>query len=238
MWIIDFGVDMNREDAALYDAPFAHVFKYVEPARAQSKTTRDEWWIHERPRVDMREAIASLPRYAGTARVAKHRLFVWIKHPTLPDSAIIAIARDDEYFFGVLQSKIHELWARRTGTQLREAESGFRYTPTTTFETYPFPWPPGKEPAGDPRVEAIARAARDLVEKRDLWLNPEGATEVQLKERSLTNLYNRMPEWLRIANRKLDETVLDAYGWPHDLSDQDVLERMLALNHQRATPRG
>ncbi len=46
------------------------------------------------------------------------------------------------------------------GTQLREAESGFRYTPTITFETFPFPWPPGQEPAGDPHVEAIAEAAR------------------------------------------------------------------------------
>ena len=79
------------------------------------------------------------------------------------------------------------------GTQLREAESGFRYTPTTTFETFPFPWPPGSEPAGDPRVEAIAQAARELVEQRDAWLNPPDLTTKRIQKRTLTNLYNQRP---------------------------------------------
>jgi hypothetical protein len=68
--------------------------------------------------------------------------------------------------FGVLQSHQHEVCARAQGTQLREVESGFRYTPTSTFETFFFPWPPGHEPQDSPPVEAIAEAARELVEKR------------------------------------------------------------------------
>ena len=68
------------------------------------------------------------------------------------------IRMGDWYTFGVLQSKAHELWARRQGTQLREVESGFRYTPTTCFETFPFPWPPGEEPVDDPGVVAVVRA--------------------------------------------------------------------------------
>ena len=127
----------------------------------------------------------------------------------------------------------------RTGTQLREVESGFHYTPTTSFETYPFPWPPGKEPADDPRVVAIADAARDLVAKRDAWLNPPGACEAELKKqggaaRTLTNLYNARPEWLKLAHRRLDEAVLAAYGWPADLADEELLARLLALNSERA----
>ena len=78
-------------------------------------------------------------------------------------------------------------------------------------------------------------AALELVEKRDRWLNPEGATEKELKKRTLTNLYNQRPTWLDLAHRKLDEAVLDAYGWPHDLSDEDILARLLALNLERAT---
>ena len=120
------------------------------------------------------------------------------------------------------------------GTQLREAESGSRYTPTTTFETFPFPWPPGQEPAGDPRVEAIAEAARALVAQRDAWLHPAGASEAELKKRTLTNLYNARPTWLDLAHRKLDAAVLDAYGWPRDLSDEEILERLLGLNLERA----
>src|SRR5437868_3566619 len=77
-----------------------------------------------------------------------------------------------------------------------------------------------------------------LVEKRDLWLNPPGATEADLKKRTLTNLYNQRPTWLDLAHRKLDNAVLDAYNWPHDITDEGILEGLLALNLERAGARG
>ena len=123
------------------------------------------------------------------------------------------------------------------GTSLEDRP---RYTPTSTFETFPFPWAPGTERADDPRVEAIAAAARALVEQRDRWLTPEGATDADLKVRTLTALYNARPTWLDLAHRRLDDAVLDAYGWPHDLGDEEILGQLLALNHERAgllTPR-
>ncbi len=137
---------------------------------------------------------------------------------------------------GRAAGRVHELWSRNMGTQLREAESGFRYTPTTTFETFPFPWPPGREAPGDRRVQAIAAAARELVDQRDAWLNPPGpaASADELKKRTLTALYNQRPTWLDLAHRKLDAAVLDAYGWPHDLGDEDLLARLLALNEVRS----
>ena len=235
MWIIDFGIDMRHEFAAAYEQPFGYLEEHVKLARLESRTTRNEWWLHERPRPAMRNAVGTKPRFVGTPRVTKHRLFVWLEAPTLPDCQLIVFAREDDYFFGVLHSKVHELWARRQGTQLREAESGFRYTPTTCFEIFPFPWPPGEEPVDDPRVQAIAAAAKDLVEKRDRWLNPESADEVELKKRTLTNLYNQRPTWLDLAHKTLDNAVLDAYNWPHDLTDDKILERLLVLNQERAT---
>jgi len=235
MWIIDFGVDTPEGEAAQYEMPFTHIESAVKPSRAISRTTRAEWWIHERPRPAMRDALRTWPRFVGTPRVTKHRLFVWMESPTLPDCQVIVFAREDDYFFGVLHSKVHELWARRQGTQLREVESGFRYTPTTCFETFPFPWLPGKEPVGHPRVRAIAAAAKDLVQKRDRWLNPGGVTEAELKKRTLTNLYNQRPTWLDLAHQTLDDAVLDAYAWPHDLTDDELLERLLALNLERAS---
>jgi hypothetical protein len=125
------------------------------------------------------------------------------------------------------------------GTSLEDRP---RYTPTTTFETFPFPWPPGGEPAGDPRVEAIAAAARELVAKRDAWLHPQQTFEVSetskvLPARTLTALYNARPVWLDLAHRALDAAVLDAYGWPHDLSDEEILARLLTLNQARASHR-
>jgi type II restriction/modification system DNA methylase subunit YeeA len=236
MWIIDFGSDMPLGEASQYELPFEYVQRIVKPIRETVRNPREReyWWLHRRPAPDMREAIAELPRYVATPSVAKHRVFVWLDRETIPDHQLYTFARDDDYFFGVLHSKVHELWARSQGTQLREAESGFRYTPTSTFETFPFPWPPGHEPKDDPCVEAIAQAARELGEKRDAWLNPPGASEADLKKRTLTNLYNQRPTWLDLAHRKLDEAVLDAYGWLHDLSDEEILERLLALNLERA----
>ena len=83
-------------------------------------------------------------------------------------------------------------------------------------------------------MEAIAEAARELVEKREAWLNPPNARAEELKRRTLTNLYNARPAWLADAHRKLDGAVFAAYGWPSTLTDAELLERLLALNHQRA----
>ncbi|HEX8227926.1 MAG TPA: DNA methyltransferase [Chloroflexia bacterium] len=240
MWIIDFGATARMEEAAQYERPFEYVRKYVKPLRdsVRRKNHREKWWLFGETRPGMRKVLSTLDRYIATPLVSKHRIFVWVAPEVIPENLLVVIARSDDYFFGVLHSRLHELWARSMGTQLREAESGQRYTPTTTFETFPFPWPPGKEPHDDPRVQAIGIAARELVEKRDAWLNPPGATEADLKKRTLTNLYNQRPTWLDLAHQKLDRAVLDAYGWPHDLPDEEILSRLLALNLERAAAQG
>ena len=236
---IDFAT-MGIEQASLFVAPFEYVRRTVLPVRQKNRRRAyaEKWWQYSEPRPGMRDALRSLERFVCTPRVAKHRVFVWYGVGVLANDGTVVFAREDDYFFGVLHSKVHELWARRQGTQVRERESGFRYTPTTCFETFPFPWPPGEEPTDDPRVQAIAAAAKDLVEKRDRWLNPEGASEAELKKRTLTNLYNERPTWLDLAHKKLDEAILDAYGWPHDITDNQILERLLALNLNRAGKEG
>src|SRR5215212_8075527 len=158
---------------------------------------------------------------------------VWTDSKTLPDSSLVAFARSDDYFFGMLHSRAHELWALRMGTWMGVGND-LRYGPTMCFETFPLPWPPGEEPEGDSRIEAIAEAARRLDELRRNWLNPEGAFEAELKKRTLTNLYNARPTWLENAHERLDEAVFMAYGWPLELSDEEVLQNLLALNLERA----
>src|SRR5215207_8935181 len=226
--IIDFGAEMPLDEAALYEMPFSYVEEHVKPKYGQTRRT---WWLHERPRPDMRRALDGLPHYLCTPRHSKYRLFVWLDSTTLPDSANIAFARDDDYFFGVLHSRAHELWALRMGTSLEDRP---RYTPTTRFETFPLPWPPGGEPEGDARVEAIAEAARRLDEVRRNWLDPEGADETELKKRTLTNLYNQRPTWLQNAHAALDRAVFAAYGWPEEIDDEDILKNLLALNLERS----
>ncbi len=183
MWIVDFGVGMEEAEAARYAAPFKHVQENVLPERQSNKreSYRRLYWQHVEARPALRSSLSELPRFLATPRVAKHRLFIWMQTPALPDSAIIAFARADDYFFGVLHSRIHEVWSRAQATQLREASSGTRYTPTTCFETFPFPWPLGQEPTDSPEVRAIAEAAAALNELRERWLNPPEWVRVQVR---------------------------------------------------------
>jgi len=257
-WIIDFG-ERSLSEAALYEAPFAYVERYVKPFRANNndKQRRERWWLLGRSGADYKAAAARCSRVIMTPRVAKHRLFCWTVATTLPDSAVVALARDDDLCFGLLQSRAHEIWALRLGSSLEDRP---RYTPSTTFETFPFP--AGLTPnvnasdwAGDPRAAAIAEAASTLNDLREAWLNPpdlvvhepeavpgypdrilpkDETAERELKKRTLTKLYNARPAWLDMAHRDLDVAVAAAYGWPGDLTDDQVLERLLELNHERA----
>lgn len=104
-----------------------------------------------------------MSRFIVTPAVSKYRLFVWISAPANPDHALIVFARSDDYFFGVLHSRIHEVWSLKLGTRL---ETRPRYTPTTCFETFPFPRPTAAQET------AIAAAARELDALRQGWLNP------------------------------------------------------------------
>ncbi len=230
MWIIDFGVNMPEAEAALYEAPFEYILANVKPTRIKNRMKRraERWWLHGSAAPQMRQALAGLKRYIGTSMVSRHRMFAWIDGDVLPDATIIVFARDDDYFLGMLHSRIHGVWASVLGTQL---ESRPRYTPTTCFETFPFPHPT------DAQRDAIAAAAVDLNRLRENWLNPEGAGEGELRRRTLTNLYNQRPTWLDNAHRALDAAVSDAYGWPADLEDEEVLERLLGLNLERAGER-
>jgi type II restriction/modification system DNA methylase subunit YeeA len=232
---IDFGM-MSMEKAANYEYPFEYVKAHVYPVRTKGRKAKygEHWWRYGRPRVEMRRALIGKSRYIATPATAKHRIFVWERPEVLCNQGTLVFARDDDYFFGVLHSQLHEAWARQMGTQLREVESGFRYTPTSTFETFPFPWPPGQEPTDNSHVIAIASAARALVRLRDAWLEPPDATPTELKKRTLTNLYNTRPVWLENAHETLDRAVFAAYGLAFPLDNSEILRQLLVLNHERA----
>jgi methylase of polypeptide subunit release factors len=140
MWIIDFGLDRANDESALFEQPYKHVLEHVKPARdlVRNELEKSRWWLHARPAPDLRKATSTLPRFAATARVAKHRLFAWIVPPAIADGQIVAIARADDTTFGMLHSRFHELWSLRMCTWMGVGNDP-RYTPTTCFETFPFP---------------------------------------------------------------------------------------------------
>jgi type II restriction/modification system DNA methylase subunit YeeA len=319
MFILDFGLKRTEEECAKYEAPFAFVSKHVRAERLGNNRAlyAKYWWRHVEPRPGMLSALGQLPRFLTTIAVAKHRLFVWMEAPTLPDHSLFAFARSDDYFFGLLQSQHHGVWALRQGTRL---ETRPRYTPTTCFETFPFPFvddlqnptqivgkpsadlshsepdstqawanagkyysigeesPPygGSFKSLNKSRAAIAAAAKELNDLRERWLNPPEWTitrtlefagsiggpwaryvvkpdkngigtvryprleprdadcAAKLKDRTLTKLYNERPAWLDLAHRKLDAAVAAAYGFPAELSDEQIIERLLALNLDRS----
>lgn len=263
-WIIDLGIDMTEREAALFAGPFAHLEGAVKPARLNSpvknaaakRALAETWWRLWRPRPDMRKAWAGMARVIATPEVAKHRVFVWVPRPVAPDKNLMITTRDDDTAFGVLHSRFHEAWALRMGTSLEDRP---RYTPTSCFETFPFPEGltpdiPADNYADDHRAQRIACAARALVEARDRWINPpewivrvpevvpgypdrilaKPGRETDLKKRTLTNLYNARPAWLDDLHRDLDTAVAAAYGWEWPLQDDEILKRLFELNQERA----
>ena len=258
-WIVDFGSNMPETDAAMFEEPFRHVQEHVRPKRRTNRRAsyRAYWWRHAEPRPRMWSALDGLSRCIATPVNGKHRVFIWLSTRVCPDHQLIVIARNDDVTFGILHSRFHEKWSLRLGTEIGKGNDP-RYTPTTTFETFPFP--DGLSPniaashyADDASAAAIADASRHLTELRDRWLNPAdwvNWTEVhpnfprhpvprdddaaaELKRRTLTRLYNTSPQWLLDAHAHLDAAVAAAYGWDPAISDDDALRELLALNAAR-----
>ena len=186
--------------------------EHVHPMRQQNRRAayREYWWRHVEPRQGMWRALDGLSRYIATPTVAKHRLFAWWDVRICPDHQLIVTARDDDTTFGSLHSRFHEVWSLRLGTSLEDRP---RYTPSTTFETFPFP---------------AGLAPNVPVELRDRWLNPPEWVEwvdepapgyprrpvlrdsdaaQALRKRTLTNLYNARPQWLVDAHAALNAAV-------------------------------
>lgn len=240
-WIVNFE-DRNEPEASCYQLPFEYVRKNVFPERSNSRADAErlKWWLLARRAPGLRERLKAIKRFIVTPEVSKHRVFAWLPTEVMPDKNLVCIPCDDDTTFGILHSRFHEIWSLRMGTSLEDRP---RYTPSTTFETFPFPEGltpniPAADYAEDPRAEAIAKAAARLNELRENWLNPPDLVvrelevvagypdrilpkdEVAAKElakRTLTNLYNARPAWLDHAHRALDEAVAEAYGWGDDL---------------------
>jgi type II restriction/modification system DNA methylase subunit YeeA len=182
-WIIDFGWEMDEREAALYEAPFAHCLANVKPERDKNRREayRRVWWRHVEPPPGMLAALKPLTRGIATPTVATHRLFVPVPTTVCPDHQLIIVARDDDITTGILQSRFHDAWSIGLCTWLGVGNDP-RYTPSTTFETFPFPngLTPNILPAeyaDDPRAIAIAKAARRLNDLREAWLNPPDLIE-------------------------------------------------------------
>jgi hypothetical protein len=282
-WTIDFGATMSEHEASLYERPFEYALAHVSLVRrTNNRPSRAKfWWRHGETRPGLRRQMTNISRMIVTSETSKHRYFVWLPASIAPEHKLVVIARADDATFGVLSSRIHGLWALRRGSTLEDRPV---YTTSACFAPYPFPAgltpadtahqrtealpdgaliPAGLPPVVRAHAEAIARAAKRLVDLRDAWLNPpewieripevvplgmapspypdrivaRAGFEMQLAKRTLTNLYNERPAWLAQAHAALDAAVAAAYGWTDwasSMDDDEILRRLLVLNRDRA----
>ena len=219
-YVVDFGF-RRLEEAMGFPAALELVRKQVKPERDRNrdKGFREKWWQFGRPRGEMRRALSGLPRYVGLNRVGKRMLFVWCEPATCPSDLVIVFAFSDDYAMGILSSSVHRAWALKESSTLEDRP---RYTPSSAFETFPWPLPNEgtKDHIGQLSAAVIGRR-QEITLERDI---------------GLTTLYNQMDEgaWQDLAalHVKLDAAVAEAYGWPRDVS-RDPLEiiRRLADRH-------
>ncbi len=240
-----FGFDAD-EVRRRWPATYQWVLERVKPERDAKAHTADGagyarlWWLHGKPRQELRKMLAGLPRYIATVETAKHRIFQFLEAALAPDNRLICFAHEDAYFLGVLSSRVHVVWALATGGTLEDRPV---YTKVRCFDPFPFP-------AATPQQQA---RIRDLAEQIDAHRKRVLAEHDAL---TLTGLYNVLVKVgagdtalsakeklihekglvavLKSLHDELDAAVLAAYGWTDQPSDEAILERLVALNAERS----
>ncbi|MFI5181103.1 MAG: class I SAM-dependent DNA methyltransferase [Thermoanaerobaculia bacterium] len=239
--VIDFFGLSVEEARERFPISFQRVLERVKPERAASRdhTFRTVWWIHGRPRPEMRAAIRGLLQFVAICRTAKHFVFQFVPGDILAESKIIAIALEDSFSLGVLSSRTHLVWALASGSVLEDRPT---YNNTLCFDTFPFPASSDEQKT---RIRAFGKSLH-AHRRRQQALHPDltitGMYNVLAKLRSGEALSAKekvvheqgLVSVLMQIHDDLDAAVFDAYGWPHDLTDEQILGRLVALNRERA----
>ena len=241
--VIDFfglSVDEARERAP---EAFQRVLDRVKPERDANRraTRRERWWIFSETMPATRRLTNGLRRYIATPETSKHRLFTFVDGAVLPEHPVLAIGLEDAFFLGALSSRVHLVWALSTGGRLGVGNDP-RYNKTRCFEPFPFPDCP----------DGLRSRIRELAESLD---NHRKTRQAQHADLTITAMYNVLEKLrsgepltakekvvhdqglvsvLKKLHDDLDGAVFDAYGWPQDLADEQILERLVALNKERA----
>lgn len=184
-----------------------------------------------------------MTRYIATVETSKHRVFQFLPMSILPDNMLVCITLDDPYALGVLSSRLHVTWALASGARLGMGDDP-RYSKTRCFDPFPFPINVSESLKGKIRSEAEALDTlrkRVLVEQEDLTLTKlYNVLEALREKRALTqverDIHDRgLVSLIRQHHDALDTFVAEAYGWSVNLSDEDILTRLVTLNKERAT---
>ncbi|MCL4806410.1 MAG: class I SAM-dependent DNA methyltransferase [Thermoanaerobaculia bacterium] len=239
LYAIDFGL-MSEDEARSFPALYGRILDRVRPERALNKRASYAryWWRFLEPRRELRSALMGLARYIVTLEVGKHRVFSFLDVETLADGTLVCIASDDSFVLGALSSRVHAVWSLAAGGWL---EDKHRYNKTLCLDPFPLP------AAQNSEVDRV----RGLGEALDVHRNRQQAQHPNL---TITGMYNVLEKLrsgealtakektiheqglvsvLKQLHDDLDAAVFDAYGWTPTLTDEEILERLVALNAER-----
>ena len=245
-YVINFGA-LSLEEAERWPDLLAIVREKVKPERdRQNREIRKRyWWRFGESTPALYAALAGKRRCLVCSRVSKHLVFAWQPADRVFADRLYAFPLEDAARFAVLQSRLHEPWARLLSSTL---EDRLNYAASDCFD--PFPFPPAEALRGGGPL--------DLLGER---LNDARARYLVRTNQGLTQCYNRLrdpachdPEVvsLRALHEELDREVRSAYGWP-DLElppyasprtpaeqaalarfEDELIDRLFALNAARA----
>ncbi|MEW4569725.1 DNA methyltransferase [Tautonia sp. JC769] len=241
-WVIDAAGLSEQVLRDQYPDAYQWLLDRVKPERIHNsrESYRCKWWIFSEPRLKFRAALIGLKQSIVVCRTSKHRAFTIAEGNSVAETTVISIALDDEFFLGAMSSRIHELWILHGGKATLEDRP--RYNVSVCFD--PFPFPICSESVQD-QIRSLAKAL-DAHRKRQQAAHPDltltGMYNVLAKLRSGEPLTEKdraihergLVSVLRQIHDDLDAAVFDAYGWPRDLADEDILRRLVDLNRERA----
>jgi len=240
-----FAIDVNHlsesEFRVKYPKTYQWLLQTVKPERNINNDSRlkREWWRYRRSNASIRNGVKQLSRYIATTRTAKHRVFQFFNSNVMAESGVVMIFLEDAYYLGILSSKVHIAWTLAQGSVLEDRPV---YNHASCFYTFPFP-----DPAYDKKQKIL-----EIGEKLDAHRKQ---VQAQHPDVTITGMYNLLEKLrrgeqftdhdraynnkalvsiLKQIHDELDAAVFDAYGWESDISDEEILKRLVALNAQRA----
>ena len=223
--IINFR-DWPMERAQEYPEPFSIVEEKVKPFRATQnrKRNREVWWVYAEHRPGLTRAIRNLPRCFVAARTTKHLSFSAMPTDYVYSDALYVFTTDRWDLFAVVQSTLHEVWARKYSGSLKQ---DLRYSPSKCFDTFAFPAGIWQTADSDLAVLGERYHAHRKKLMQSLWI---GLTKVYnlFHARELSHEmivkdskkdadtaaagFDALLE-LRRLHIELDLSIRDAYGW-------------------------
>ncbi len=243
IFVIDFFGFTAEQAKAQHPTLYQRLFDRVKPERDHNKDAqrKRDWWLFGRSNRDLRASAKGIKRFILTPETSKHRVFSFYDLPFTPDHKLYAICSEDAWLFGVLSSEFQRAWASTAGGRMGVGND-LVYNNTQCFLTFPFP---ACTPGQQEKIRALGEQL-DAHRKRQQALHPEltmtgmyNVLEALREGRVLTAKEKKIHEQglltiLKQLHDDLDAAVADAYGWPANLSTDEILSRLVALNAERA----